>query len=106
MQVKNMHDVPHDPVSRWDSTRKMHKMRIYAWVKDETIIDNLMNRRNRPFREWRSAVEAAARDYCKNKGVAFTKLQWSQKAGCQCGCSPGFIADVTTNFDLFCDVTN
>jgi hypothetical protein len=76
--------------------RVSHKTRIYFWPKGETIMDNLFNRRSRPFNEYRKllpAVFAAA-------GVEDTSrlsARWSQRAGCGCGCSPGFIVEGYSN---------
>lgn len=38
-------------------------------------------------------ADALVRDVFGNDGVA--KIQFSSKAGCSCGCSPGFIVDLT-----------
>jgi len=62
---------------------------VYVHPVGETLIDNLMNRRNRPIKLYREqAIEAL-----KERGVEYSTLSWRQKAGCPCGCSPGFIAE-------------
>ena len=62
---------------------------VYVHPKGETILDNLMNRRNRPIKLFRQhAVEALAA-----RKITYSKLSWNQRAGCPCGCSPGFIAE-------------
>ena len=69
------------------------KTRIYVWPKDESVMENLTNRRDRPVEVWRPIALAAA-NMCglhpKGRTVAEV-IAWSQKAGCSCGCSPGFI---------------
>ena len=53
---------------------------------DDSVWDQIINRRHRPFRQVRPLVEAALRE----AGIEFTSLRWSQHAGCSCPCSPGF----------------
>lgn len=67
------------------------KPRVYVWPKGETITDSFMNRRSRPISAYRSFMHTGL----SKIGVDTTKLdiKWSQKAGCSCGCSPGFIVD-------------
>ena len=60
---------------------------IYVSVDSETILDDFANRHSRPYQLMRPLVEQALRDANKQ----FKSLRWSQKAGCRCGCSPGFI---------------
>ena len=67
------------------------KPRIYFFIEDETIFDNLMNRRSRPYDEYRKLLPKVF----KKAGIkADTKARWSQRAGCSCGCSPAFIVDI------------
>lgn len=73
--------------------RRQTKPRVYVWAEGETILENLQNRRSRPisqYREW--ALIAMAERGMKGE------LRWSQKAGCSCGCSPGFIVDRLAGF--------
>ena len=61
--------------------------RMYVDVKDETIFDNLANRKRRPYNVYKTLLWSL-----NFKGVLrLGKLQWSQYAGCSCPCSPGFI---------------
>lgn len=64
------------------------KPRVYVWPQ-ETIIENLMERRNRPVKLFRYLATRAL----ESEGLTRVKLRWSQTAGCSCGCSPGFILD-------------
>lgn len=59
--------------------------RIYVFPKGETLFDNIVNRRNRPTDMYRQIVMENIPD------ISNKNIRWSQKAGCDCGCSPGFI---------------
>lgn len=65
---------------------------VYFWPRGETIMDNLMNRRTRPVNEYRRLLP----DVYAAVGVRDSSnlsARCSQKAGCACGCSPGFIVE-------------
>lgn len=74
------------------------RTRIYVSVKDESILENLINRRSRPKNLYR---EVLADFFTKHATDLHLRLEdvpaivkastWSQKAGCNCGCSPGFV---------------
>lgn len=65
------------------------RSRVYVFIENETILESLMNRRNRSVATMREAAEKAMDE----NGISGISLKWSQKAGCSCGCSPGFICD-------------
>jgi len=67
------------------------KTRIYVWPENETVLENLIERSTRPIKAYREVVNQALNDL----GVDQSKLdiKWTRKAGCQCGCSPGFVVD-------------
>ena len=86
--------------SRQDNIRPGASLpRLFVWVQDENILDNLMNRHARPVPTYRRAAKAAL------AGLGYTnvRLRWSQKAGCSCPCSPGFIVEGAGTCDI--DVT-
>jgi hypothetical protein len=61
---------------------------VYFSIKDETILENLVNRRNRPYTEWKKIAKRILSD----NNINFEKLAWNKHAGCtMCPCSPGFI---------------
>lgn len=62
---------------------------IYIWQKGESIADNLIYRRARPYTVWRKQVLPLLVE--KYPYLAKFKFSWSQRAGCSCPCSPGFI---------------
>lgn len=61
--------------------------RMYVSVKDESILDNVLNRKRRPYNVYKTLIRGSLLGQVLNLG----KLQWSQYAGCSCPCSPGFI---------------
>jgi len=60
--------------------------RVYVHVKDESVLENFAKRFDRPITLYREAAKLGL-----EKLNISGKLRWSQKAGCSCGCSPGFI---------------
>lgn len=67
---------------------------VFVWVKNESILENLVNRHNRPVDAYRSLLPEALSqglDVPAYTGERWAKqARWSQKAGCSCPCSPGF----------------
>lgn len=66
--------------------------RMYVDVQDETIMENLMNRRSRPYNAYKTLIHGSL----LHQVLSLGKLQWSQHAGCTCNCSPGFILPTQT----------
>ena len=60
---------------------------VYVGIEGESFWENFADRTSRPHTAWRPYVIQAL----KNAGVEFKNIRWSQKAGCSCPCSPGFI---------------
>lgn len=76
------------------------KTRVYVSIENKTILENLVNRRQRPVAVFRDALNTLPELQGK-------KFKWSQKAGCSCGCSPGFIVQNEHSgipYDLFVTV--
>ena len=70
--------------------RDYHKApRMYVSVADETIMDNLANRKRRPYNVYKTLIHSS--DLASV--LDLSEMRWSQNAGCACGCSPGFILD-------------
>ncbi len=69
----------------------MIKPRVYFHLASESVLDNLFERHSRPYNEYRKLLP----EVLKTIGANPNHLSWkySQKAGCRCGCSPGFIID-------------
>ena len=92
--LKSKIEVRKKDVGEWNQ-----KPRIYVFPPEYTVLENLENRRERPYQEWKKLIPEVIEKAKTRKGgdeIEFgpnTKVRWSQKAGCSCGCSPGFIVD-------------
>jgi hypothetical protein len=87
------------------------KPKLHIFIKDWNVLADLQGERwNKPHNEFKrqvlnQALTAAGFDPEK------IKVSWSQKAGCSCGCSPGFILNGVDDFnpqptppvDIYCD---
>ena len=75
------------------------KGKIYFFVKEEGLIENLMFRRERPYKEYRKLLRRVLEEvraqgkFFVPENVDMKLIKWNQKAGCSCGCSPGFVID-------------
>lgn len=78
------------------------KTRIYFHPEGESILENLANRRNRPYNEYRRLLD----DVFREVGIRPKRVNWSRYAGCSCGCSPGFIVGDDWNREVFVTVTD
>jgi len=99
LPVKNIQirDRNNAPFKEW-----VKQTRIYVWPQGETIMDNLMNRKQRPHTIYKKEVIPSVLE--KMGLSADTKVRWSQYAGCSCPCSPGFIVDGDSRRDVHVDV--
>lgn len=62
--------------------------RMYVSVADESVLENLENRRRRPYNVYKKMIAASGISSVLN----LQNLAWRQGAGCRmCPCSPGFI---------------
>jgi hypothetical protein len=68
--------------------------RIFIHPACETPLENLLERNDRPYRQWRKDVLPEVLSQLNLP--ADTRVRWSQFAGCTlCPCSPGFILNVS-----------
>jgi len=65
------------------------KVRVYIFPEGEGVFSNLINRHDRPHKLYRAEVMPKVLEDLGLEPTA--KYRWSQKCGCSCGCSPGFI---------------
>ena len=74
--------------------RRPTMSRIYFWPA-ESVQENLENRRVRPYTECKKLIPYVLEMAQIGHFRFFHNVtaRWSQKAGCACGCSPGFILD-------------
>jgi hypothetical protein len=78
---------PQSRVREHNAKDRFSKSRIYINVQGETIIDNLMNRKSRPYQQYKALMPMIF----ELLDIEPKPVTWSQYAGCSCPCSPGFI---------------
>ena len=61
--------------------------RMYVEVADETVFDNIANRKRRPYNVYKTLIHSTN----LASVLDLREFRWSQHAGCTCNCSPGFI---------------
>jgi hypothetical protein len=88
-QAKSMPRSAGTPGRQYD-----RRSRVHVFVENETMLENLTDRRNRPSKLYRKIVE-------DQFPTLAGQITWSQKAGCGCGCSPGFITSETIRDEHF-----
>jgi hypothetical protein len=67
------------------------RIHVFAEAGSETIMDDLVNRRNRPRDAWKATALRSLRQLGFDPLDLAARMRWSQRAGCKCGCSPGFV---------------
>lgn len=74
----------------------------YFFHDKESITENLVNRRRRPYNEYKDLLL----ELLHKEGITGVKPQWRQRCGCSCGCSPGFVLQGLNNYykDFYIDV--
>lgn len=95
--------------SDWKRMRDRTTAKVYVFPEGESILQSLRNRFSRPQQAYREAVGPSLEKALRERGFLPEgtpfKMAWSQKAGCACGCSPGFIVKgTTTGVDVYCHV--
>jgi len=81
------------------SVKSDRRTKVFVFEKGETILENLANRRSRPHDVYRDLI---SKDLMEKEIIISSRdLKWSQKAGCTCGCSPGFIVDGPKGKEVF-----
>jgi hypothetical protein len=90
---------------QWSQSKRSTKSVMYFFPTGETILDSIIaQRRKRPVKEYRALIP----EICAAVGITNMqdlKFSWSQKAGCSCGCSPGFVVKGLYCKKIFVDVT-
>ena len=90
--------------SKRNATDFYHRPRIYVHLDGETILENLENRTERPYTVFKTEVLPPL---FRLLGLRNVKAGWSQRAGCSCPCSPGFIVkEDATPCDIHVTVTD
>lgn len=77
-----------------------NRNKIYMWIDGETIDENFLNRRLRPYTEYKRELIPQINDWLEKKmpkhynELKDVKWGWRQSCGCSmCPCSPGFVSD-------------
>ena len=76
----------------------------YFFIKNESIMENLQNRRSRPQKEYRKLLKEALFGQLECTPHQIGRITWSQRCGCSCGCSPGFRIEGFYGRDIYIDV--
>lgn len=90
--------------ARWE--RRKPAVRVYVGLEGENILENFANRFDRPTKLYRKALPIAF-DKLGIDPNDIDRIVWDQKAGCGCGCSPGFVLRGTQNrgYDIYIELT-
>ncbi len=90
-----------------------HKNKMYIFPSGETLLENLENRRSRPYQVYKKEVipmlmmklEKESPQYYKELKEA--KWSWNKNCGCSsCPCSPGFVSDILGAYSIQIEVTD
>lgn len=83
--------------------RRNHK--VYVFPEGETLMENLQNRHNRPYKVYKKEVLPKVMEVLRDSdpeayaALKDAKFGWRKYCGCSmCPCSPGFVSD-KWNFD-------
>ena len=76
---------------------------LYVWPEDESVLENFINRRNRPITLYRKEVLPVIKKLFDMSDDV--KFSWSNKAGCSCPCSPGFVIKDSSMYNKNIHVT-
>lgn len=77
--------------------RDTGKVKVYFWPQGENVLDNVKNRHRRPSQVYKEYFSKILKSF---KLPLDLKYQWSQTAGCSCGCSPGFVLAHKAKYDI------
>lgn len=81
------------------------KIRVFIFPKSETVLEHFFEgRHTRPYNEYRKLLPEILELAEINVWAGAARPKWSQRAGCQCSCSPGFIIDKYGPKDVFVTV--
>jgi hypothetical protein len=80
--------------------KKKSSPKIYIFIENETLMRNLMNRRDRPYKTYKEHIIPDVMDsISKTDPNLFERIKdvnwhWDKNCGCSlCPCSPGFIGE-------------
>lgn len=74
--------------------------KMYIWVDNQTIIENIMGRGSEPYKQHKKFIIPKVMEMIKEQHpdkyelLKDVKWSWNKNCGCSmCPCSPGFIGD-------------
>lgn len=77
--------------------KKWSRSGVFFFIENEKLSENLENRKTRSYTEYKKLLP----EVLKRAGLQSQEANWSQKAGCTCPCSPGFLLNESTGHDIF-----
>lgn len=72
---------------------------IYIIINSPTVMKEIQDKKDKYQNVFRKEVLPTV--FQKAKMPLDTKVVWSDKAGCSCGCSPGFLITGQKGFDIY-----
>lgn len=72
---------------------------IYFIINGPTVMQEINEKKGKYYNVFRKEVLPTV--FKKAKLPLDTKVIWSDKAGCSCGCSPGFLITGQKGFDIY-----
>lgn len=82
--------------------------KLYVFNNGETILENLVNRRNKPYEVYQKELIPLVLERIKTENpnlfnqINNKKWKWTQSCGCSmCPCSPGFYIDNYSPYDIY-----
>jgi Ni,Fe-hydrogenase I small subunit len=76
---------------------------IYIRVRNKVLIDELRSKKDKYYQVLKKKIIPTVLE--KSNLPPDTKVIWSRKAGCGCGCSPGFLVTGNMGLEINVDVT-
>lgn len=90
-----------------------HKNKMYIFPSGETLLENLENRRSRPYQVYKKEVipmlmTKLEKKYPQHyKELKEAKWSWNKNCGCSsCPCSPGFVSDILGAYSIQIEITD
>lgn len=96
MQIK---EIKIQRYSRRRGEKKQSCPKMYIFIQDESVMENLLNRRTRPYNEYKKTIiPKVLESISKTDPDLFERIKdlkwgWDRYCGCSCPCSPGFIGE-------------
>lgn len=87
------------------------RTKMYIWLNGETIMENMINRRSRPYTEYKKVIIPKVLEKIENeypevyREIKDSKWGWRQRCGCTCPCSPGFVSSRYGYYDISVEVS-